>query len=317
MDLVLSNSQLPAKLKDALKKYLENEYSANTRETYLRGFRRFASWCEERSLEPLPCQEPTLILYITEMAESHKVSTIENWLYAINRFHLASGHESPLLSHNLKRLRKGIKNTKGVRPRKAKPIKKTEVNDIVTWRTDNETLKGLRDRVIFLWSYTGAFRVSELSAMNLEDITLDERGYTAFVPKSKTDQQGHGKYVAIPYHSRPGLCPVRAMQKYLEAVGISQAPGDTAVFISFRKSDKPIYDSRLQRKNIWDLYKKYAGDFFSTHSSRSGFITDRIRSGDPLMSIALQTGQKLPTIESYYQADSVWDDNNAVYNVRD
>ena len=63
---------------------------------------------------------------------------------------------------------------------------------------------GVRDRALLLLGFAGAFRRSEL--VGLDVVTLR---------RSKTDQEGAGREVGIPYGSTPATCRVRAVGGWL------------------------------------------------------------------------------------------------------
>ena len=52
---------------------------------------------------------------------------------------------------------------------------------------DSKTLAGLRDRVVLLLGFTGAFRRSELAALNVEDLAFSKAGLIVNLAKSKTN----------------------------------------------------------------------------------------------------------------------------------
>jgi site-specific recombinase XerD len=56
-----------------------------------------------------------------------------------------------------------------------------------------DTLSGLRDRALLLLGFAGAFRRSELVALNVADIAECEGGLRVRVRRSKTDQEGQGR----------------------------------------------------------------------------------------------------------------------------
>ena len=67
------------------------------------------------------------------------------------------------------------------------------------------TLTGIRDRAILALGFAGAFRRSELAALNVADLADDPAGLRVTVRKSKTDQEGRGQEIAIPHgrHLKP------------------------------------------------------------------------------------------------------------------
>ena len=79
---------------------------------------------------------------------------------------------------------------------------------------------GARDRALILLGFAGAFRRSELVGLNVEDCQFGKDGLTVTLRRSKTDQDGAGRKIGIPYGSNPETCPVRTMQAWMEQVGV-------------------------------------------------------------------------------------------------
>src|ERR1035438_5250645 len=80
---------------------------------------------------------------------------------------------------------------------------------------------GARDRAMILLGFAGAFRRSELVALDIEDCTFGKDGLTVTLRRSKTDQDGVGRKIGIPYGSNPETCPVRTVQGWMEEGGRS------------------------------------------------------------------------------------------------
>ena len=83
-------------------------------------------------------------------------------------------------------------------------------------------LKGLRDRAILLLGFAGAFRRSELVALNIDDLQFCDAGLRVTIRKSKTDQEGLGSTIAIARGSI--ACPVDAVRTWQSAAGIVGGP---------------------------------------------------------------------------------------------
>ena len=83
-------------------------------------------------------------------------------------------------------------------------------------------LKGVRDRALLLLGFAGAFRRSELVALDVADIAETETGLLVTIRRSKTDQDGEGVTIAI---TRGDVaCPARALREWLDAAGIEAGP---------------------------------------------------------------------------------------------
>jgi integrase len=96
------------------------------------------------------------------------------------------------------------------------------------------SLRALRNRAIILLGFAGAFRRSELVALNVEDLEEMPEGMLATLRRSKTDQEGLGRRVAIPRGEI--ACPVAALRARLDAAGITEG----AIF-------RRIFNKRAQR----------------------------------------------------------------------
>src|SRR5580692_3296453 len=83
---------------------------------------------------------------------------------------------------------------------------------------------GLRDRALILLGFAGAFRRSELVALDAADCASGKDGLTITLRRSKTDQQGAGRKVGIPYGANPDTCPVRTVQAWMESAAVSSGP---------------------------------------------------------------------------------------------
>jgi integrase len=145
-------------------------------------------------------------------------------------------------------------------------------------RSVSDTLVGKRDRAILLLGFAGAFRRSELVALDMADIEPTDLGLRVKIGRSKTDQEGEGTVIGIA----PGIteCPVRALTMWLNASGIVEGP----IFRSINKAGK-ISLTRITDRSIANIVKQYANRIglnarlFSGHSLRSGFLTSAAANG--------------------------------------
>jgi integrase len=139
-------------------------------------------------------------------------------------------------------------------------------------------LKGLRDRALLLLGFAGAFRRSELVALDVADLQETDDGFRVLIRRSKTDQEGHGVMIAIVrgHHA----CPVKAVKAWLLAAGITEGPLFRPVANGGRLSNQRLID-----KIVCDLVKAYASRLglkeadFGAHSLRAGFLTSAARRG--------------------------------------
>jgi integrase len=161
---------------------------------------------------------------------------------------------------------------------------------------------------IILLGFAGAFRRSELVALNVEDIEQAPEGILVMLRRSKTDQEGVGRRVAIPRGDI--ACPVAALKAWLEAAGIV----DGAVFRRiFNKRAQRVTDRRLAARNVASVVKAGAAKLgfdpssFGGHSLRSGLVTTAVKRGVNLMKVCDQTGHKsLEMLRVYRRRAVCW-----------
>src|SRR5205823_4300977 len=155
-----------------------------------------------------------------------------------------------------------------------------------------DDLTAYRDRAIILVGWAGAFRRSELVALDVADIDLSHR-LVIRVRRSKTDQEGKGLLKVIPPLADKDVCPLVALRRWLSAAEISAGP-------LFRSVDQwsHVRTSRLSSKSVALIVKAAAtragldAASFAGHSLRSGFITEAASAGVESRDIMAQTGHK-------------------------
>jgi site-specific recombinase XerD len=204
----------------------------------------------------------------------------------------------------------GIRRTIGAAPVR----KKAATSDIVLGMVGGKgtSLRELRDRAILLLGFAGAFRRSELVALNLDDIEWTAEGGLVMIRRSKTDQEGLGRKVGIPRGEI--ACPVIALAAWLEAAGISEG----AVFRRvFNRRTQRVADQQLAARNVASVVKAAAAKLgfdpatFGGHSLRSGLVTTAVKRGVNLMKVCDQTGHKSLEMLRVYTRDAELFDGNA------
>src|SRR5205085_8748313 len=159
---------------------------------------------------------------IAECAGRLKVGSIQRRLNAIAEAHKAVGPESPTHSPIVANTIKGIRRTKGSAPAQKAPALTDDILAMVD--ATGAGLIGPRDRALILLGFAGAFRRSELVALDVEDCAFGKDGLTVTLRRSKTDQQGAGRKIGIPYGANPETCPVRVLQAWIEQAPITAGP---------------------------------------------------------------------------------------------
>ena len=184
----------------------------------------------------------------------------------------------------------GIRRRKGVAPDQVHAIALDDLRKMVAALP--EGLAGSRDHALLLLGFAGAFRRSELVALNVEDLEKTEDGVVVHIRRSKTDQEAAGRHVGIPYGST-NLCPVTAPRHWLEAALISSDP-------VFRKVDRHghVGAEHLSPSSVAAIVNRAAAlaglapELFSGHSLRAGLATSAAANGATETVIMAQTGHR-------------------------
>jgi hypothetical protein len=139
-----------------------------------------------------------------------------------SQVHKERGFDSPTAHKLVREVVTGIACTHGSAQTRKAAIT-TDVLGALLGVLDRETLRGQRDRAILLLGFSGAFPVVEArSARPLGPRVRRDRG-VVMVRYSKTDQEGVGREVAVPFVlSNAQRCPVTAVRERLGVSGIGE-----------------------------------------------------------------------------------------------
>ena len=322
---VLANLAVVSKI---AQDYAKNSRSKNTMKSYSSDWKDFDFWCQSRELKSMPADPRVVACYLADRASqsfvdyhgtqkhSLKTSTLARRLSAITQAHKVAGIDFNRKHPSIQETWKGIKNTHGTAQKGKEPILiedlRRMVDAIEVEVRGKKRLIGLRDKALLLIGFAGAFRRSELVALQIEDLKLVRDGYVVKLKRSKTDQQGEGREVAIPYGSNPLTCPVRALQDWINIGNLQEGP----IFMPINRHGQKSTEAMTSHA-VAVIIKKYApngkmAEDLSGHSLRAGFATTAAMAGVQEYAIMKQTGHKRSdTLKKYIRARDLWRDNAA------
>lgn len=282
-----------------------NGYAADakaeaTRRAYAGDWRAFAAWCSAKGLTCMPASSATVAVYLASLADTgRKVSTIERALAGIAAAHRDAGHSWQKGQPQIREVLSGIRRRLGTMPAQKSPVGDAELRAMVD--ALGVCRDALRDRAILTLGWFGAFRRSELAALDITDVTFTSEGLVVRVRRSKTDQEGVGREVGIPYAGAPALCPVRALRAWLDASGIERG-------LLFRASGRTV--ARVVQRSASAAGLDPAR--FGGHSLRAGFATTAAKKGRSLDAIMRQTGHRSERVaRGYIRHATLFIDNAA------
>lgn len=297
---------------DAASVYAEQSRSAATRRAYQSDWADFTAWCAEKHAAPLPALPATVAAYIAELARAgRKPATIQRRLASISQAHQMRGHPSPAAHEAVRSVLKGIRRAHGSAQHQATAATIAIIRRMVDALP--EGLAGTRDRALILVGFAGAFRRSELVGLEIRDLDFRDSGLVVTLRRSKTDQEGEGREIGIPYGSTPTTCPIRALRGWLAAACISSGP----IFRGVNKGGQ-VAASALSDRAVALIVKRSAERagldpaLFSGHSLRAGLATSAAERGASYHSIKQQTGHKSDRVlQRYIRRADLFRDNAA------
>jgi site-specific recombinase XerD len=284
--------------------------SRATRRAYLHDWQQFCLWCEQEGFSALPATPEAIVLYATDLTKNsgRRLNTLQRRMSAISKMHQRSGHETPTLSSEVRQFMFGLRREIGVAVDRKRPVMVEDLKHIV--QSLPETLLGLRNRALLLLGFTGAFRRSELVSLDVSDYEVTKDGLVIVLRRSKTDQEGEGRPVGVPYGTG-ATCPVRALQEWIEAAAIR----DGAIFRVMNRHGQ-VLSKRLSGEAVSLVVKQYVEQLgfdasrFAGHSLRAGLAISAAAAGKSERSIAKQTGLKTSeTVRRYVRDGNLFRDN--------
>lgn len=298
---------------ERVREYIHQAKAPATVRAYRSDWRHFVAWCSAHGVASLPATPETVSLYLADFGGLLKAATLQRRLAAIAKTHQAAGHESPAsMKHAaVSETWKGVKRVHGTSQAGKAPVLTSELRAMLRQLPDR--LLGARDRALLLIGFAGAFRRAELVALTVEDCAFTTDGLIVTLRRSKTDQDGEGRKIGIPYGSNPETCPLRSLRAWLEAAAITTGA-------LFRPIDR---HGRLAVRGMSPgavalVVKRHAiaagldGCRYAGHSLRAGLATSAAAAGVSERAIMNQTGHRSAAmVRRYIRDGSLFRENAA------
>jgi site-specific recombinase XerD len=300
-----------ADIADRASEFVSQSKATNTIRAYRGDWEHFGRWCQSHGQLSLPASPDTVALYLADLSGTHKPSSLNRRVAAVSQAHQMAGFESPTRASKVRLVMSGIRRMKGTAQTAKTPVVVDDLRRMIARLP--EGLLGVRDRVLLLIGFTGAFRRSELVALDRAAVEFTREGLVVTIRRSKTDQEGEGRKIGIPYGSNPDTCPIRSLQDWLDRSGIVEGP----LFRPISRHGK-MASTRLSAGAVAEIVKKYVEavglnpELFAGHSLRSGLATAAASAGASERAIMDQTGHRsLTTVRKYIRTGSLFRENAA------
>lgn len=250
----------------------EKKAAANTLCSYTRDVRQFSQWMEGERLELSQATQADIKRYALYLGKHGKSdATIVRSVAALKSFYgyLQSIHVVP------------VNPAKGFTPtkieRKLPAILNSKEVDLFLDQPDPSDAKGCRDKAMLEVLYATGIRVSELIALNIQDVNL---------PVSFLRCAGKRKERIVPLYRGA----VKALEAYIKEVRpqLLEDPQEIALFVNMN-------GERMSRQGFWKIVKHYqekAGisKDITPHTLRHSFAAHLLENGADLKSIQEMLG---------------------------
>ena len=309
--IVAGPAALAAAIETA-KIYAAASKAKNTRRAYSGAWKAFVAWCQSRGLDALPAAAESVAVYLAERADQGaKPASLDLYLAAVSEAHRAAGHPSPRDAAPVRAVRSGIRRTHGTAQQQKAPATVDTLRRMIASLPAG--VLGARDAALLLLGFSAALRRSELVGLDVNDITFTVEGAIVALRRSKVDQEGAGRSVAVPFASCADVCPVRRLRAWLDVAGISQG----AIFRAVNRHGR-VAAERLSDRAVALVVKRSVEKIgldaksFAGHSLRAGLATSAALAGKSERSIMQTTGHKsVVMVRKYIRTGEIWRDNAA------
>jgi len=302
------------------RRLIANDRAASTIDKYVRSWALFVAWVGENvpGIDAFPAHPALVGRYIGAMRlRGQTRSWILGKLAAIAYAHDLLGFPKPWFTHpELQREIKGLRRD-GDRDRQEREgLDRTAASGVLGRLPAASSLLEIRDRAVFTLAWMTAQRRSTIAALRVRDVALradhvrNRRYIEVFIARSKTDQEGRGRWVVVTElpgdHPDVALCAVRAIERWLDAAGIRK-DRDLPLFRTFpadeglRMSERAIHPYDVARI-VKRLCARAGLDpaLYAAHSLRRGFAVSADAAGVSRALIMEQGGWVTSAMVDHY-----------------
>lgn len=254
-------------------KFLEVDKKApnNTLQSYKRDLVQFENYLRENDIKYNKATEQDIKNYIDFLTQNgKKPRTISRTIASIRAFYVYE-----MKMHKIKE--NPTEHIQSPKIEKKLPcvLSKNEIDRLL--QQPDADLKGIRDKAMLEFAYASGMRVSEIIALNLEDVVFEE-GMVVCKNRNKKRMIPLGK-----------MC-LNALKDYVDNAReiLIKTDKEKALFVN-------INGKRLTRQGFWKIIKYYQEQANITkditpHTLRHSFATHLLQNGADLKSIQMMLG---------------------------
>ena len=274
------------RLSDETASLIKASIAENTLKAYQRALHNLETWLSGRTLS-----DALLANYITVLHEDGKSPSTIGQVVAAVKWQLKHQTQQQLNLPVTNATLAGIRREGKDRGRgQVDGITWQDVDRVCIYAETQGTLAGLRDAVMIRLMSDCLLRISEVVAVDVEDI----KGKVLAVGSSKTDPEGRGENLYICDQTR------RVLKRYRKMGDISEG----ALFRRIRRGDH-IHNERLTAHSARRIIQKRAADagvegFISGHSLRVGSAVSLAKAGASVVDMQVAGRWKSAQMPAHY-----------------
>ena len=283
----------------------------NTIIAYNKDFKDFVKFCKVYNKDPYAKDYECIKIYLHSLGRSNlKISTINRRLASIAHMYSEKNIEFNRSHYLITREIKNLKKKLGSSVTQKEALEPEQLDLIVNVinkkiKKNPNILNNYRDKALLSLLLYGGFRRSELSTLNIENVTKRNDYILIKLDKSKADQEGKNPGTAIYKNTQKEYipyCPVRSYYNWIEIAKIKNG----RIFRHIDITNKILPHNSISDKAIALIVKKRTKDagfnpaLFSGHSGRAGIVTALKRRGASNEEIKKITKQKSDSVVDSY-----------------
>ena len=313
---------LPAHLREDVDNWLLTDQRAgNTQRAYQDDWRQFSQWLHDNGypdaagltrggfLHPdlLPVGTDWVVAYVKELVGAGKsMNTVRRRVSGIGAVHTEFDHPDPTKAQKVRKAMGLSARQLGTDTDRAAPLTWDLIVRLVDG-FDRTGLTGARDAALLLVGFGAALRRSELSGLDVADLTpRTVDGVDALdvlVRRSKTDQTGTGAKITVVSHTDPHLSVTEAVDRWTSAAEINHGPLFRGVSVHGAVAETRFHPDSINRviRRMVRQARFPNWDEYSAHSLRSGWATSAANVGVPQAAIQAHGRWKTQRIAAGYQ----------------
>jgi integrase len=287
---------------------------------YAADWRMFTAWCERLGRSSLPASADTVWLYVTSMLVERKckASTATRHVSSILHHHRVANLPIPSRA-KVQGLLADVKRDRHERYEGKRALTPRDLARMCA-ACDGATNTGARDRALLVLGFATSMRRSELSALDLSDVTFESKGVAILIRKSKTDQAGRGRLIAVWPGAKPETDPVELLRAWIKRRGSWAGPLFSRIEGGFRFDE--LRHERIGGESINKVLKRALKRIgldpkpYGAHSLRAGAVTAAAELGRSDQEIMALSGHRSADVmRQYVRRARVFDGRNPLAGV--